>query len=162
MTRDNDIVSMIRVLEGKVQALDAKMDLLLAQTKPRESTWRDFVKGVQENMVKSGWKHPVTGRPAMYRDALKQANSMKERPERDLEEPVESVPINALAAPVEVPEPLPVTAAVLPVTEAVLPVSAAVLPVTNPVLPLAKTVRPPVPFRREQFTYAQRRIKSSF
>jgi len=139
MTRDNDtLLSMIRVLEGKMQAIDAKIDLLLAQTKPRQraTTWRDFVKEVQENMMKSDWKHPVTGRGAMYRDALKQANSMKGVPEKDLEEPA-----GGLELCDHVSEPIHAAQPNFGIPKSVCDTPAAVPPL-EPVLELALTPEP--------------------
>ncbi len=135
-----------RVLEAKMQVLEAKLDVLIAQTKPRQKrsapaalkTWSEFVKSVRQNMIDSGWRHPVTGREALYRDATKVAAAKKRAPEREIPPLVESV-----AEPVSEPlaEPL-----------------AEPLEMAEPIEE-AKPVAKPAPqklFRREHFSYAQK------
>jgi hypothetical protein len=136
-----------RILEAKMQVLEAKLDVLIARTKPRQKreapaalkTWSDFVKSVRQNMIDNGWRHPVTGREALYRDATKVAAEKKRAPEREEEAPVTEPLAEPLAEPLEMVEPL-----------------AKPLEMVEPLAePLAK---PPAQklFRREHFSYAQK------
>lgn len=81
------ILSTLKNLESQVAALRAALNEIpeVSSVQPKEkrvmsagvAAWNENVKSVLSQMVAADWKHPVTGKSAIYRDALAEAGRLR-------------------------------------------------------------------------------------
>ena len=81
------ILSTLKNLESQVAALRAALNEIpeVSSVLPKEkrvmsagvAAWNENVKSVLAQMVAADWKHPVTGKSAIYRDALAEAGRLR-------------------------------------------------------------------------------------
>jgi len=81
------ILSTLKNLESQVAALRAALNEIpeVSSVQPKEkrvmsagvAAWNENVKSVLAQMVAADWKHPVTGKSAIYRDALAEAGRLR-------------------------------------------------------------------------------------
>ena len=83
------IAATLKNLESQVAALRAALNEIPTeaspQVQPKEkrvmsagvAAWNENVKSVLAQMVAADWKHPVSGKSAIYRDALAEAGRLR-------------------------------------------------------------------------------------
>jgi len=81
------ILSTLKNLESQVAALRAALNEMpeISPVQPKEkrvmsagvAAWNENVKSVLAQMVAANWKHPVSGKSAIYRDALAEAGRLR-------------------------------------------------------------------------------------
>jgi hypothetical protein len=81
------ILSTLKNLESQVAALRAALNEIpeVSSVQPKEkrvmsagvAAWNENVKSVLSQMVAADWKHPVSGKSAIYRDALAEAGRLR-------------------------------------------------------------------------------------
>jgi len=81
------IAATLKNLESQVAALRAALNEMpeISPVQPKEkrvmsagvAAWNENVKSVLAQMVAADWKHPVTGKSAIYRDALAEAGRLR-------------------------------------------------------------------------------------
>ena len=81
------ILSTLKNLESQVAALRAALNEIpeVSSVQPKEkrvmsagvAAWNENVKSVLAQMVAADWKHPVSGKSAIYRDALAEAGRLR-------------------------------------------------------------------------------------